>query len=254
MKCPNCDHVSDQSALVKCSHCGESFERGLLEELGHLDYLQKWMDEHRADIGDYKTGIILGRVAERRRKLLGEIKGPIGSPQAKPAPALREEPSPAAPELVVPSPVVSVEPSPLPEKQAAPQAPAPVAPADEIKAMEMPAPVVKPAQVVPPQPKPAPKPAPLPKPRRPPIDWRKVIVEAATSGALLRALLYLGAFMIVVSATVLVIRFWNQFHPIVQLLFIASVPLSFYAGGWALRIYLKLIQAGTVLTGIGALL
>src|SRR6185503_10714484 len=86
------------------------------------------------------------------------------------------------------------------------------------------------------------------------IDWRKVITEAATSGALLRALLYLGAFMIVVSATVLVIRFWDQFHPVLQLLFIASLPLSFYIGGWALRIRLKLIQAGTVLTGIGALL
>ena len=81
-----------------------------------------------------------------------------------------------------------------------------------------------------------------------------MIVEAATSGALLRALLYLGAFMIVVSATVLVIRFWAQFHPIIQLLFIASVPLTFYLGGWALRTRFNLIQAGTVLTGIGALL
>src|SRR3990170_4218683 len=74
MKCPNCDRVSDQSALVKCSHCGESFERGLLEELGHLDYLQKWVDEHRSDIGDYRAGIIQSRVGERQRKLLEGIK------------------------------------------------------------------------------------------------------------------------------------------------------------------------------------
>ena len=74
MKCPNCDHISDNSALVKCSHCGEAFERGLLEELGHLEYLQKWVDKYRADLGD-KAQFIQGRVGERQRKLLQEIKG-----------------------------------------------------------------------------------------------------------------------------------------------------------------------------------
>src|SRR6185436_513341 len=74
------------------------------------------------------------------------------------------------------------------------------------------------------------------------------------SGALLRALLYLSAFMIVVSATVLVIRFRDNFSAVVQLLFMAAVPVTFYAGGWTLRSRLKLIQAGSVLTGIGAIL
>ena len=60
--------------------------------------------------------------------------------------------------------------------------------------------------------------------------------------------------MIVVSATVLVIRFWDNFSQVVQLLFIAAVPITFYAGGWLLRSRLKLTQAGIVLTGIGALL
>ena len=83
---------------------------------------------------------------------------------------------------------------------------------------------------------------------------REGLADAVTSGALLRALLYLGAFMIVISATVLVIRFWNQFNPILQLTFIGSVPLIFYAGGWFVRSRVQLVQAGTVLTGIGAIL
>ncbi|HET7145380.1 MAG TPA: hypothetical protein VFI68_15270, partial [Anaerolineales bacterium] len=106
-------------------------------------------------------------------------------------------------------------------------------------------------------PKAAAKPVAPPKPKQPPVDWKKVrgqFADAASSGALLRALLYLGAFMIVISATVLVVRFWNVFDPILQLIFIASVPLIFYVGGWILRTRLKLTQAGTVLTGIGAIL
>lgn len=243
MKCPNCDHVSDNSMLVKCSHCGEAFERGLLEELGHLEYLQKWADKYRADLGD-KAQFIQSRVGDQHRKLLKEIKGVAETPQAESVLILRKEPPPT------PKPVI-------PEVKPAIEKPAPVLMKAETASVSAPAPASKPASVAPvaPRPRPVPpKPAAPPSPPRPPIDWRKVMVEAATSGALLRALLYLGAFLIVVSATVLVIRFWDQFHPIVQLLFIASVPLTFYSAGWALRTRLKLIQAGTVLTGIGALL
>jgi len=235
MECPNCKHATSNTALLQCSHCGESFERGLLEELAHIDYLQKWVDEHRADIGEYKAGIIQGRVGERQRKLLKEIKGLVEVPQAASIP------------VVLPAPV-EVKPAPHVEVKPAQEKPTSVAVKAEAKQMAAPAPAPAP------KPKVAPKPAAPPKPKRPPIDWRKVITEAATSGALLRALLYLGAFMIVVSAAVLVIRFWDQFTPVLQLLFIASVPLTFYAGGWTLRTRLKLIQAGTVLTGIGAIL
>src|SRR5215211_8464734 len=243
MKCPNCDHVSDNSALVKCSHCGEAFERGLLEELGHLEYLQKWVDKYRTEIGD-KAQFIQSCVGEQQRKLLKEIKAVADTPKAESVPTVREGPPPA-PKAVIP------------EIKPAIEKPTPVLMKAKATSASTPAPVSKPASVAPVAPNPKPvhrKPAAPTKPPRPPIDWRKVIVEAATSGALLRALLYLGAFMIVVSATVLVIRFWDQFHPIVQLLFIASVPLTFYLGGWALRTRFNLIQAGTVLTGIGALL
>ncbi|MBI5964277.1 MAG: hypothetical protein HY863_12435 [Chloroflexi bacterium] len=139
-------------------------------------------------------------------------------------------------------------------------APAPKAVSAPVPLKASPPVLVTTSQPVQAQPAPVaakPAPAPAPKPKQPPVDWKKVrqrIGEAASSGALLRALLYLGAFMIVISATVLVIRFWSAFNPILQLLFIASVPLIFYAGGWILRTRVKLTQAGTVLTGIGAVL
>ncbi len=97
-----------------------------------------------------------------------------------------------------------------------------------------------------------PKPVAPPKPVRPPVDWRKLIGDAAASGALLRGLLYLGAFILIVSATVLVVGFWGEFNQALQLIFIASVPLIFYIGGWFLQTRLKLTQTGSVLTGVGA--
>jgi hypothetical protein len=117
-----------------------------------------------------------------------------------------------------------------------------------------PAPAPKPVMSAPPPPPVPTKPAPPPPP---PVNWTKVWESAwnfVVSGALLRGLLYLGAFMIVVSAIVLVIRFWNNFHPLLQIGFIAAVPLSFYLGGFWLREWLKIPVAGGVITGIGALL
>lgn len=101
------------------------------------------------------------------------------------------------------------------------------------------------------------QPALPPKPKAPLIDWGRLwqrTVDAAASGALLRGLLYLGAFMIVVSVAILVARFWDIFPAPVQLGFIAAVPAAFYLAGWQVRARLELPQAGTVLTGIGALL
>jgi hypothetical protein len=191
------------------------------------------------------------------------------TPPAKPkivqvkieAPAPSQVEAPASSRVEVPpvkveevAPAQPATPAPTPEIT-----PAPAAPVlqqkhrDDVSTVE--AAVAKPAPA--PQAIPQPKPAAPPKPKQPPIDWKKVrerIADAATSGALLRALLYLGAFMIVISATVLVVRFWNSFNFILQLIFISSVPLLFYVGGWTLRARLNLIQAGTVLTGIGAIL
>ncbi|RPJ28571.1 MAG: hypothetical protein EHM33_04005, partial [Chloroflexi bacterium] len=245
MECPNCKHATSDTALLQCSHCGESFERGPLEEYQHLAYLADWLVD-RPEITQKLKEQLLDLVGKKREALIKQLL-PKVMEETKPAPVVEVKPLeevqqeiPAAP----PKPVIV--PEPISES-----APAQITPAPQMVATQAEAVAPKPSPL--PQRVPAKPAAPL-KPRRPPIDWRKVITEAATSGALLRALLYLGAFMIVVSAAVLVIRFWNQFNPVLQLLFIASVPLTFYAGGWAIRTRLKLTQAGTVLTGIGAIL
>lgn len=229
MECPNCKHATSNTALLQCSHCGEAYERGPFEEYQHLEYLGTWL-LNRSEISSSQRKELLESVGKKQAELLKTLL-----PQAAPEP-----PKP-----------VEIKPTPAPiAKPIAKVAPAPVIKAEVT-------PLAKPATPIPaskPKPVVAPKPAAPPKPKKPPIDWRKVITDAATSGALLRALLYLGAFMIVVSAAVLVIRFWDQFNPILQLVFIASIPLTFYAGGWLVRARLKLAQAGTVLTGIGAVL
>ncbi len=231
MKCPNCEHVSDDKALVKCSKCGETFERGPIQELSHLEYMQSWSQEHKAELGSSAFNLIQNYSLARRGEILDGIK-----PEEK--------------EIVAPPP--KPEAVPVSTAKPVPQAvtPAPrVVPVEPVKPPPAPPVVTRPV--------PASKPVAPPKPQRPPVDWKKVrrqIADAATSGALLRALLYLGAFMIVVSATVLVIRFWDSFSPAIQMLFIAAVPITFYAGGWVLDTRLKLVQAGGVLTGIGALL
>jgi hypothetical protein len=101
------------------------------------------------------------------------------------------------------------------------------------------------------------KPKEPPKPKEPLFDWAKIrqgVIDAAASGALLRGLLYLGAFMIVISLAVLVINFWELIPTVLRILFIAAVPAAFYLAGWLIRSKLKLPQAGSVLTGIGMLL
>jgi len=235
MRCPNCNHASDDSLLVTCSECGSPFERGILEELGHLEYMRQWLDELSKVTATASVQSISEKVREKYEKLLKEIKEEQ-APEEEEAPIVQE----IAPEPEV-VPLEFFEPVSVPEAIKPPVA--------ELK--------VEPVAPAPTIPKPPPKPSTPPKPKRPPIDWKKVrgrIAEAASSGALLRALLYLSAFMIVVSASVLVIRFWSSFPQILQLVFIAAVPISFYAGGWLLRTRLKLTQAGSVLTGIGAIL
>ncbi|HSO14069.1 MAG TPA: hypothetical protein VLT51_16960 [Anaerolineales bacterium] len=226
MKCPNCQHTSNETVLLHCSQCGEAYERGPFEEFQHLEYLAAWLSD-RSEISLPQKKDLLEAVEKRRNKLLTQLL---------PGEIVREKPVETKP---VPAPVVEEMPKPKPQT--------------------VPAPASIPKPVIAPAPKPAPpsKQIAPPKPKRPPVDWKKVreqLADAVTSGALLRALLYLGAFMIVISATVLVVRFWNQFNPVLQMVFIASVPLMFYSGGWLLRSRLKLIQGGTVLTGIGAIL
>ncbi|MDO9303563.1 MAG: hypothetical protein Q7T89_19405, partial [Anaerolineales bacterium] len=180
------------------------------------------------EIGDWeKLGFLEKQTADvLRRRYDFDFTPP---PTPKPAPVQPVVPTPKPPAPVQPAPIQPAASAPVPMKAAQP---AQMTTSQPVRAKVAPAP--------------APKPAAPPKPKQPPVDWKKVrqrVADAASSGALLRALLYLGAFMIVISATVLVVRFWDVFNPVLQLIFIASVPLIFYVGGWTLRTRLKLIQA-----------
>lgn len=325
MKCPNCQHVSD-AALLKCSACGQAWDRASFETLQHLEYLLAWLDERAEALGQeaharlrdealsqldtvratlrlapavarpveeivpelalveaarkqverwlaarFITRVSADRLSlyltDRAENLKTELARRVGRILAP-----TEIAPPSDLELVdfaLESLPLWVEKGLLYRPHVGPlrdhlnntrtvllrPPPPPVPALEEVTAPTPSAPEPVPAPAV--APRPAPKVAPLPRPKRPPIDWGKVwekIVEAAVSGALLRGLLYLGAFMIVISSTILVIRFWAIFPKGVQLAIIAAVPSSFYLAGWGVRSKLRLPQAGGVLTGIGALL
>ena len=246
MECPNCHHQASPTSLVKCSHCGESFERQILEEYEHLHYLILWLNEHREPVGK-NADSLLADLKNRQARLQNRMR--LAPPNFAPAlPAQPERPAivepvtrPLAAQTAAPEPLIKIaSPQPIPATLPAQAAPPP--------AVTVSGPVA--------QPVPSPLPAPS-TPPSPPVDWGKIwdnAVNFVVSGALLRALLYMGAFMIVVSAAVLVINFWNIFPPILQIAFIFALPSAFYAGGWLTRARLKLEQAGIVLTGTGAVL
>ena len=232
MKCPLCDHVSDK-ALLQCSACDTVYDRELLERLQHLDYMRARLEtaDDGLSVAQLRAGV-QARWEEARREL-----GLTGTFQPE---ATQDAAPPVATPVAEPEPV-----------RPRPATPAPVS--------EPPAEHPEPAETV--ESEPATRatrtPAPPARPRLPRIEWTTVgerLRAAAASGALLRGLLYLGAFMIVVSATILVIRFWDRFPALLQLGFVAAVPISFYVAGWAVRSRLALPQAGTALINIGALL
>ena len=85
-----------------------------------------------------------------------------------------------------------------------------------------------------------------------PFDWS--MTEYAWRLVFQMPLLYLGAFMIVVSAAVLVVVYWHAFPLPLQLAFAAAVPLTFYGGGFVLRARLHSPIAGGAFTSIASLL
>ncbi len=314
MNCPDCGHKSGPG-LLKCSSCGEVYERESLETLHHLEYILSWITKQKKAI-DAKSFTMLRE----------EVQGELNKLRADILPSRAAFPEPARPTKVFTLPVTqpeiarelvtinavldivptwtkagvnqtsvnslrdhliayadalreALDPDTLPVEQPsrldviefalqnikswsyavdlhwkdleAIERILEVILKRECEALLKPSPAEEVLPFVTPERVPAPKPA------APPIDWAALWERTwgfVVSGALLRGLLYLGAFMIVVSATVLVVRFWDIFPQAVQLIFIASVPTAFYGAGWAVRIKLKLPQAGTVLAGIGALL
>ncbi|MBU0495992.1 MAG: hypothetical protein KKB13_29420, partial [Chloroflexi bacterium] len=107
-----------------------------------------------------------------------------------------------------------------------------------------PAPVTAPASVVPAAP---------PRPPREPITWER-IWQAFLSERTLRAMLFLGAFLLFAAGVLLVVFNWTRFEPWAQLLIIAAFTFSFYALGWYVRTRMKLRNSGIAITATGALL
>ena len=335
MKCPKCGSLSGK-ALLRCSSCGEVYDRLDFERLQHLEYLLAWLGERSSVIGKSAHHQLLAVALREREAILAGLRHipPVAELERRPAGIPAQPSIPARPAATVAKElrlVLSIRwripawieagviapgigtrlhehlasrvdslLAELGDREAATEAPSEIetleyaiealpawvdqiglAKTEEFDALESyleqkkaaltPAGVAIAAGVVPPTAAPpvaveqavavaapaAAERARPPAPARPRFDWAKwweKTWDVVVSGALLRGLLYLGALMIVVSAAVLVVRFWDVFPQGVQLVFIGSVPTVFYLAGWLVRTRLKLPQAGGVLAGIGALL
>lgn len=96
-------------------------------------------------------------------------------------------------------------------------------------------------------------PARPPKPPRPPLTWER-IWQTLLSERTLNVVLFLGAFLLVASATTYVATNWEALPEAVQLGFIILFTLSFYFAGWFLRVRMKLRSSGIAVTAVGSLL
>src|SRR5262245_9417866 len=98
MKCPNCAHVSD-TALLKCSACGEAYDRAALETLQHLEYVVDWLNaqagESAAEARQLLSASAVQQLEAARRALNLPAPKPAVSPA--PVPAQAVEPAPIIP-------------------------------------------------------------------------------------------------------------------------------------------------------------
>ena len=118
MECPNCKHATNSTAILQCSHCGEAFERGPLEEFQHLEYLVRWLGE-RSEISAYQKSELISIVKKNQRKLSKQLL-----PKIEPKPEPAEPPVDKAQAVPAPAPVSTPKPTPAPKP--VPLAPAPV--------------------------------------------------------------------------------------------------------------------------------
>jgi len=102
-------------------------------------------------------------------------------------------------------------------------------------------------------PTPPPKPPPPPRPPRRPLTWDR-IWQTLLSERTLNVLLFLGAFLLMASATTYVVYNWERLPSAVQLAFIILFTLFFYAAGRFLRRRMGLRASGIAVTAVGSLL
>src|SRR3972149_4592727 len=86
MKCPNCNHNSD-SALLKCSACGEVYDRAALETLQHTEYLLAWIEERAASLAPQVYDSLRGEAVRQLDAARAALRiTPHALPQPAPAP------------------------------------------------------------------------------------------------------------------------------------------------------------------------
>ena len=79
MKCPHCQHTADQSQQLRCTQCGQVYERAHFDEFQNLFFLQDWLQQHKNDLGN-QAETLLAEVESRQmevRQLLGIQVRPV---------------------------------------------------------------------------------------------------------------------------------------------------------------------------------
>jgi hypothetical protein len=221
MRCPFCSYRSPFE-VVRCPQCAASIEAADLEELGHIAYLHRWLEEGR------EAGVLSARLTAKlladldRRRLVVETALGLARPTlapAKPADAVVAPVQPAIGRAAEPLPLPLVEPRPLARP------PVPTSP---------PAPVGASAWAD----------------RRRTLSWADVGTYLLSERTL-HALLGLGALLILASGVVISTLNPTGLSPAFHLTAVLCTTLLFYGAGYLVRQRLRLLLAGAALLAIG---
>jgi hypothetical protein len=85
VKCPHCHHISE-TATLKCSACGEAYDRATLETFQHLEYLLAWLDEQAPTLGPQTRQ----RLRDQALAQLDAARAALGLPPPPPPRAPQE--------------------------------------------------------------------------------------------------------------------------------------------------------------------
>jgi hypothetical protein len=130
---------------------------------------------------------------------------------------------------------LGLRPSPKPEEAGEP-APQAVAPASEAEAAAPIGPTVPPA------------------PPSPPVPFRERLWRTLVSERTLRAILFLGIFLLFAAAISFVVWGWRDFSPLLRIAIPTGFTALFFALGWYVRVKMSLYRSGIALSAIASLL
>jgi len=242
MRCPKCDR-EDLRLPSPCPNCGFAGDAAQVEELAHIAFLLGELPGW-TDLSPQAAERLRARYLRRRNELETALDlRPPPEPIEEPRPV--PPPTPACPHCGQPV---------LPDHHFCRQCGKPLlaevkAPPVKAKVKRVPRPEEGPPTRVE---APVPPPRPPRKPREA-LTWER-IWQTVLSERTLRAMLFLGAFLLFAAGLVLIVFNWDRFPPLVQLLIIAAFTFSFYAFGWYVRTRMRLRNSGIAITATGSLL